>query len=103
MRCKNIQIKMSMPIRVNQPDLNGTVYTEEALRNAYDNCKNVPIISYDKNGEETIVGVVKNAVYNDGIVEVDGICLHGGTCEKVQFDDEKRISQMEITSFGITK
>lgn len=103
MRCNNVKVKMSFSVPINKPDNNGVIYTEEALKNAYDNCEKVPIIMYAEDGKEVCVGVVEKAIYNDGMVEVDGVCWYGGTSETVELDDVKRVSQMQITSFGITR
>ena len=43
MRTENIEVTFKIPIPVDKPDLNGVVYSKEAIRNAYKNVKNIPI------------------------------------------------------------
>ena len=43
MRTENIKVTFKIPIPVDKPDLNGVIYSKEAIRNAYKNVKNVPI------------------------------------------------------------
>ena len=43
MRTENIEVTFKIPIPVDTPDLNGVIYSKEAIRNAYKNVKNIPI------------------------------------------------------------
>ena len=43
MRTENIKVTFKIPIPVDKPDLNGFIYSKEAIRNAYKNIKNIPI------------------------------------------------------------
>lgn len=43
MRTENIKVTFKIPIPVAKPDLNGVIYSKEAIRNAYKNVKDVPI------------------------------------------------------------
>lgn len=43
MRTENIEVTFKIPIPVDKPDLNGVIYSKEAIRNAYKNVKNIPI------------------------------------------------------------
>ena len=40
-----------MPISVNKPDLNGVIYSKEAIRNAYKNVKNISIEIPNNDGQ----------------------------------------------------
>ena len=37
MRTENIKVTFKIPIPVDKPDLNGVIYSKEAIRNAYKN------------------------------------------------------------------
>ena len=43
MRSENIEVTFKIPIPVDKPDLNGVIYSKDAIKNAYKNVKNVPI------------------------------------------------------------
>ena len=43
MRAENIEVTFKIPIPVDKPDLNGVIYSKDAIKNAYKNVKNVPI------------------------------------------------------------
>lgn len=48
MRCQQIEVKFRIPVRINEPDGNGNVYTEEAIKNACIGAAGQPIIQYDE-------------------------------------------------------
>ena len=41
MRSENIEVTFKIPILVDKPDLNGVIYSKEAIRNAYKNVKDI--------------------------------------------------------------
>ena len=43
MRSESIEVTFKIPIPVDKPDLNGVIYSKEAIRNAYKNVKDIPI------------------------------------------------------------
>ena len=57
MRTENIEVTFKIPIPVDKPDLNGVIYSKEAIRNAYKNVKNIPIeMPNNDRSEERRVG-----------------------------------------------
>jgi hypothetical protein len=43
MRSENIEVTFKIPIPVDKPDLNGVIYSKDAIKNAY---KNVNLLVY---------------------------------------------------------
>lgn len=39
MRTENIEVTFKIPIPVDKPDLNGVIYSKQAIRNAYKNVR----------------------------------------------------------------
>lgn len=111
MRCKNIKISLEIPVKVNEPDGNGIVYTEEVIKKACEKAGSKPIMQYNGNSHEKcgfpsiparqVIGVVDKAEYRDGKILVEGRAFYGGTEEQVDIKDGKVVS-MSITGFGIT-
>lgn len=101
MRVKDILISFRFSTDEFSPDMNGVTYTDCAVRNALKNVKQLPIISYDKNGKSTTLGFVCDKYWDGNCFVVNGIIKAGGTCEKVKFNENNEVCQMEITEFGI--
>ena len=114
MRVKNAKIKITIPIPIDEPDYNGTVYTEKAIENAVNNLhKNLPVIYRDN--ESVIDGVVIGTTTgNSHIVSwdfenqicnltIDGIIFYGGTEERVNEIRDGKVTDFEIVSIGISK
>ena len=101
MRCNNIKLTLSIPIRINEPDGNGNVYTEEAVINACKNAVNMPIVQYDSEGKEIPIGVATSVDYSNGFIWVEAKAWHGGTHDLVNQIIDKTITSMEILGFGI--
>lgn len=59
MRTENIKVTFKIPIPVDKPDLNGFIYSKEAIRNAYKNIKNIPIEIPNNDGEFLPIGVAQ--------------------------------------------
>ena len=59
MRTENIEVTFKIPIPVDKPDLNGIVYSKEAIRNAYKNVKDIPIEIPNKDGQFLPIGVAQ--------------------------------------------
>lgn len=57
MRIENIEVTFKIPIPVGKPDLNGVIYSKEAIRNAYKNVKNIPIEMPNNDGQFLPIGV----------------------------------------------
>ena len=132
MRINNIKVTLSYKIPYDVPDLNGNIYTKEAIEKAIAECKEslqngdkLPLIYNNNNTvtKEEVIGVIEHlwdVQYNEieKYIQVDatGMLWYGGTCENIEVmeDDEaickgnseqptiKIIKVFEIASFGIS-
>ena len=132
MRTNNIKVTLSYKIPYDVPDLNGNIYTKEAIEKAISECKEslqnggkLPLIYNNNNTvtKEEVIGVIEHlwdVQYNEieKYIQVDamGMFWYGGTCENIEVmeDDEaickgnseqptiKLIKGFEIASFGIS-
>ena len=132
MRTNNIKVALSYKIPYDVPDLNGNIYTKEAIEKAIAECKEslqnggkLPLIYNNNNTvtKEEVIGVIEHlwdVQYNEieKYIQVDamGMFWYGGTCENIEVmeDDEaickgnseqptiKIIKGFEIASFGIS-
>lgn len=114
MRTENIKVKLTIPIPFNKPDLNGVVYSEQAVEKAVNNLpKNIPIIYRDNdgNGEEKVIGTttgnshivtydIENRVCK---VSIDGEILFGGTECIVNSMEDNVVTDFRITGIGLSK
>lgn len=106
MRTENIEVTFKIPIPVDKPDLNGVIYSKEAIRNAYKNVKNIPIEIPCNDGRFLPIGVAqeveliedKNGMYITGV----GLVWHGGTEESVEMVDGK-VTSFHVSGIGIAK
>lgn len=106
MRTENIKVTFKIPIPVDKPDLNGVIYSKEAIRNAYKNVKDVPIKMPNNDGEFFPIGVAqeveliedKNGMHITGV----GLVWHGGTEESVEMIDGK-VTSFHVSGIGIAK
>ena len=106
MRTENIQVKFKIPIPVDKPDLNGVIYSKEAIRNAYKNVKGIPIEIPCSDGQFLSIGVAqevefiedKDGMYITGV----GLVWHGGTEESVEMVDGK-VTSFRVSGIGISK
>ena len=106
MRTENIKVTFKIPIPVDKPDLNGVVYSKEAIRNVYKNVKDIPIEMPNNDGELFPIGVAQeveliedeNGMYITGV----GIIWHGGTEESVEIVDDK-VTSFHVSGIGISK
>lgn len=106
MRTENIKVTFKMPIPVNKPDLNGVIYSKEAIRNAYKNVKNIPIEIPNNDGQFIPVGVAQEVelIEDENGMHIAGVGLvwHGGTEENVEINNGK-VTSFNITGIGISK
>ena len=132
MRTNNIKVTLSYKIPYDVPDLNGNIYTKEAIEKAIAECKEslqnggkLPLIYNNNNTvtKEEVIGVIEHlwdVQYNEieKYIQVDamGMLWYGSTCENIEVmeDDEaickgnseqptiKLIKGFEIASFGIS-
>lgn len=106
MRTENIKVTFTISIPVDKPDLNGVIYSKEAIRNVYKNVKDVPIEISCSDGELFPIGVAqeveliedKNGMYITGV----GLVWHGGTDESVEIKDGK-VTSFKVNGIGIAK
>lgn len=106
MRTENIEVTFKIPIPVDKPDLNGVVYSKEAIRNAYKNVKNIPIEIPCSDDRFLPIGVAQEV---ELIEDEDGMCVtgvglvwHGGTEESVEIEEDKVIN-FKVNGIGIAK
>lgn len=106
MRTENIKVTFKIPISVDKPDLNGFIYSKEAIRNAYKNIKNIPIEIPNNDGEFLPIGVAQEVelIEDEDSMYVTGVGLiwHGGTEESVEIKDGK-VTSFKVNGIGIAK
>lgn len=103
MRCEKIKITYTIPVKINEPDLHGVIYTEEAVINACKNACNAPIIQFDSEGNEIVIGVATDVKYSDGYIWVEGYSWCGGTNDRFCEIDYKTVKSYVIKSIGLCK
>lgn len=106
MRSENIKVTFKIPIPVDKPDLNGFIYSKEAIRNAYKNIKNIPIEIPNNDGEFLPIGVAQEVelIEDEDSMYVTGVGLiwHGGTDESVEIKVGK-VTSFKVNGIGIAK
>lgn len=106
MRTENIEVTFKIPIPVDKPDLNGVIYSKEAIRNAYKNVKNIPIEIPNNNGEFFPIGVAQEVelIEDEDGIHITGVGLvwYGGTEESVEIEDGK-VTSFKVNGIGIAK
>lgn len=106
MRTENIKVTFKIPIPVDKPDLNGVIYSKEAIRNAYKNVKNIPIEMPSNDGQFFPIGVAQEVelIEDENGMHITGIGLiwHGGTEESVEMIDGK-VTGFHVSGIGISK
>lgn len=112
MRSKMLKTSIEIEFPFNKPDLNGVMYTKEAVENAVNNFSKVPIIFSSNDGESKIIGSTIGDSYavtvdeENGVCKftVDGVIYSGGTeCINVEFNLEDKIDSFEICSIGFSE
>lgn len=114
MRAENIKIKLTIPIPINKPDHNGTIYTKAAIENAVNNLRtNLPIMYMDN--EKEIDGMVIGATTGTSHivtwddenqvckVTIDGVVFYGGTSCTVNGFEDGKVTDFEIVHIGLSK
>ena len=110
MRVDNIKVEFKIPIKPNEPDLNGIVYSEEAIIKSLDSYKNSPVIISDCNGGIP-VGVIDKAFISwseQPYVICNGYLMFGGTeCNIIKSHKDESgvvvIDEFEIVGVGISR
>ena len=91
--------KFSVELR---DDDNHVSYSIPAIRKACETASNLPIIQYDEQGTEKVVGVAQSIKWNPhGFIEVDGQLLFGGTNETVELGRDDCVVSMELSTVGL--
>ena len=113
MRVEGTKVTLTIPIPVGKPDLNGCIYTKEAVENAMNNFRtNLPII-YKENAEtnEMVIGTTSGTSHivtwdSENQVcklSVDGVIFYSGA--EIIVNDitkEGEITDFRIASIGLT-
>ena len=106
MSADNIEVTFRMPISVDKPDLNGFIYSKDAIKNAYKNVKNVPIEIPNDKGKFLPIGVCREAELiedeNGMHIKGVGIIWHGDTEETIGIEDNK-VTSFNVTGIGFAK
>ena len=106
MRTGNIRIRFEIPCHCDEPDLNGNIYTRDAIEKAYKGVKDIPIGIHNDNGDFIPIGIAQEIEiienHNDIFIKGIGLIFHGGTNESVEITDG-RVTKMDITAVGIAK
>ena len=106
MRTENIEVTFKIPIPVDKPDLNGVIYSKEAVKNAYKNVKNIPIEIPCSDGQLLPIGVAQEVelIEDENSMYITGVSLvwHGGTEESVEIEDDK-VASFKVNGIGIAK
>lgn len=106
MRSENIEVTFKIPIPVDKPDLNGVIYSKDAIKNAYKNVKNIPIEIPNDKGEFLPIGVCREAelIEDENGIHIQGVGIiwHGGTEENVGIEDNK-VASFSVTGIGFAK
>ena len=106
MRLENIEVTFRIPMPVDKPDLNGVIYSKDAIKNAYKNVKNVPIEMQNDKGKFLPIGVCQEAelIEDENSIHVKGVGViwHGGTEENVSIEENK-VTSFNVTGIGFAK
>ena len=109
MNTNNIEVKISIPFRLNKPDNNGNIYTEDAIKNALKEFKSVPLVVEKGNSFECcgVINTLNRYTQTDKeiIAHFNGYIFNGGTNEDVEEWDRntKIVSEFHINAIGIGK
>lgn len=102
MRSENIEVTIKIPVPIDKPDGNGIMYDVNAIKKACECATGNPIEVEDSDSNFKSIGVASKVrfVEGGGYIEIEGVVLNGGTCERVDIID-KMVKGMTITSFGL--
>lgn len=107
---ENTKIKLTIPIPIDKPNVNGCIYTEDAVSKAVSILnKNLPIL-YRSKSDEKIIGFTtggchivhwdfENQVCN---LTVDGILFSSGADIMINNIEDGKVTDFRITGFGLT-
>lgn len=112
MRVSNIKVEFTIPINPNTPDLNGNIYTEEAITNSLQSYENAPIIIRQNDSNDvTPVGVINKAFISwseQPYIICKGSIMFGGTdCDIIKSHKDENgvtvVDEFNITGVGISR
>lgn len=100
---KKVKVSFEIIITSNNPDQNGVLYSEKAIRNLADSAKNKPVVIYHKDGTSTQIGFLENGVYDGNKILLNGYLKESGTYEDVILGNEriKTVESADLKAFGI--
>lgn len=113
MRTDNIEVKLTFSIPFGKPNLNGVVYTEEAIRRAsYNLNQKLPITYMDneENSKGKLIGTTTESYstywdYDNQVCRItkDGVIFYGGTQCIVNAMENGNVTDFEIVGIGLSK
>ena len=111
MRVENTKVKITIPIPIDKPDANGSVFTEEAVENAVSNLHTgLPIVYKDNECDTKVIGSTTGKTHivswdSENQVcklTVDGVVFHSGANIIVNEIEDGKITDFRIASIGFT-
>lgn len=88
MRTRDIEITLKIPLPIDEPDLNGYIYTKDSIQNAVEDFNNkskkVPLVTVD----DKCYGYIDNlnlSLKTHSLIAT-GRVLYGGSCEDAEKD-----------------
>ena len=111
MRTSNGNIKLKMTIPIDKPDLNGVIYTREAIEKAVKDIKDSPILyrDNDKCIDSVVIGHTVNSQYIETDesdmckLEIEGCVYYCGAELIVNEMEGNVVKDFRFTSFGISR
>lgn len=103
MRSENIVVTVKIPIPIDKPDVNGVIYSEDAIKKACIDANLRPIEMKNTEGRFVSIGVTNNVEFleDEKCIKVDGVIYGGGTREEADMVNNI-VNKMRITSFGFS-
>jgi len=113
MRSSNSEVSFVIKFPVGRPDINGVIYTREAVDGALKSMPDkLPIIDLKNDGEERVIGATSSKPYAVQFDEANGVCrftidgtiFFGGTsCIVNAMNDAGEITDFTFTGIGISE
>lgn len=114
MRTSPIEIRLTIPFPIDKPDLNGTIYSREAVEKSLTSIKSgLPIIfrDNDKCPDGAVIGMTSEKTYDITFdnssqtlkVTIAGVVWYGGMDISVDEINERTVSSFEINSIGLSR
>lgn len=112
MRQEGIQVTFKIPIKFDEPDGNGVIYTRDSVEKSLESYRKAPILfTTSKVNEVKVIGAVNDEpaildceLCEDGnhryYINVNGILRAGGSCEEC-FPINNTVKEYTVTAVGI--